>query len=1227
MKTKLLIFISVWLFSAIHSFAVPVIGTVTSNNLNIGSVDGYIIVNGISGSGAITISASSSNNSILSVTGVKYTSPQKVAIINVKEFGNSGSVNLTVTANDGSPTNKVFSINVGDFYKKGCMLSIYDIVFWTNNLPSLTIESVLDTIVPTSANNMQDDENGIYKGLPLTQGGPNGSKYGIAITTRLKGYYTPPSTGYYLFVGNAPQGVQMNLYKNNEILPVNVYGRFQKEIEVLSLTNKISFVTTLSGGNTYGFLASGSAYDNNIWDISVAYLGTNPPNIVTVSGNGVYNTPSVAGVNPVVMSGNQITPYSDFKKPILTETLNFLRKSNNKIYITWKKAIDPDEESNSGIFGYKIYVDGKLNKILKGENNTSYVLSGLDEATNYSIFYTCFDKNGNESFPSNVINETTYTAETNKPTPPNSFTVLGLGDMSINVAWSGATDVESAIFGYNLFVDGIKYNTSALGILSKTNQILKTYQPNTVHEYYVTALDGSLNESLPSLTQVFTTLGFDHLLNSPGVKKVAMDITTDYVGKSEGIGLNGAAFNRNDYLGSTLDIHTDLAPSMVRWGSLDANPVSFSSRSGLVAKNRPNSATFSEFIKFATFLKAHAEIAIGTDDNPEIDWRANPTNTMQRFIGYIQGTKTIAGFPQYNLGYARRLEEGFVNPPLYDNSTTNVYIEFGCEPWGGTSNGVGVDHNAGGFNDYKVYALWARELANAAKAIPGFDSTRIKLYYSGREPHPTEFGSKELHEDMFFSPGPDRLDGYTLGGYVGGNIGLVKEIEVGKSELDYFKNAREEIFKKLAGLKLTMNIDLTATVNGNPRQPKLRPSIFYETDMSSETINKKFGQAILMADFHMQSLKLGQISPLNFALGDSQWGLFQSGTIKMPRYYVMKLLNRFVKSNILGVSGRTKEVLLKSDGNVSQDPDPVSMNAYHKDGKYVVLLVSKDFEHDFEVQLNLPAGITPVASSGKKYILRPETNFDSKGTILDSENVVVNNKLIVTVPKYTLVLLTFSGNTLTNRELTVGYTNYRKPTSVSLSVEEAPSLSPNIETPLGTMEFKTSFVPSNVYEESKRLQWKIFKSSPTMEIDIQEKNNGSQLNIQAQNCSSIGTVTVVGELMDNPNLFSFTRTFTITNQVVDLDNLLPCPTSKINETNIQNLVNFNVSPNPSEGTVTLTANLSGSVVITNIQGSVIYQTEFNQNSKKSILNLEPGIYIAKFTSKLGTSSKKIVITN
>lgn len=1227
MKTKLQILLSIWLFSAFHLFAQPMIGTVTSNNLNIGSSDGYIIVNGISASGEITISASSSNNSILSVTGVKYTSPQKVAIINVKEFGNSGSVNLTVTADNGSQTDKVFTINVGDFYRKGCMLSIYDIVFWTNNLPSLTTESVLDTIVPTSANNMQDDENGIYKGLPLTQGGPNGSKYGIAITTRLKGYYTPPSTGYYLFVGNAPQGVQMNLYKNNEILPVNVYGRFQKEIEVLSLTNKISFVTTLSGGNTYGFLASGSAYDNNIWDISVAYLGTNPPNIVPVSGNGVYNTPSVAGANPVVMSGNQITPYSDFKKPILTETLNFLRKSNNKIYITWKKAVDPDEESNSGIFGYKIYVDGKLNKILKGENNTSYVLSGLDEVTNYSIFYTCFDKNGNESFPSNVINETTYTAETNKPTPPNSFTVLGLGDMSINVAWSGATDVESAIFGYNLFVDGIKYNTSALGILSKTNLILKTYQPNTAHEYYVTAIDGSGNESNPSVLQTFTTLGFNEMINSPGVKKVAMDITTDYVGKSEGIGLNGRAFNRNEHVGSSLNTFRDLAPGMIRWGTLHANTLSFQNSSGLTAKNRANSSTFAEFIKFASNLNAHAEIAIGADDNPEIDWRANPKATMERFIGYIQGTRTITGNANYNLGYRRRLEEGFINPPLYDNPKTNVYIEFGCEPWGGTSNGVGVDHNAGGFDDYKVYALWARELANAAKAIPDFDSTRIKMYYSGREPHPTEYGSGDMHKNLFFSPGPDRLDGYTLGGYVGGNLGYVKEIEPGKSELDYFKNARDEAFKKLIGLRLTMDIDLTPVVDGNPREPKLRPSIFYETDMSSESVNKRFGQAILMADFHMQSLKLGLVSPLNFELNDNQWGLFQSGTIKMPRYYVMQLLNRFVKSNILGVSGRTKEILINAKGQPSIDLDPVSMNAYHKDGKYVVLLISKDFEHDFEVQLNLPSGITPMASSGKKYVLRPETNYDSKTSILDSENVVVNNKMIVAVPKYTLVLLTFSGNTLDRKELPVGYTNYKKPTSVSITAEENGTQSPNIETPVGIMEFKTSFTPSNIYNAAKRIQWKVFKSSPTMELSIEERNYGSELYIQAQNCSSIGTVTVTGELIDNPNLMSYSKTFTITNQVVDIFDMVPCATNLKDETSLQNLVNFKVSPNPSEGSVTLTANITGTLLVTNIQGSLVYQTQFNQDSRKSVLNLEPGIYIAKFTSKYGTTSKKIVITN
>ncbi len=1236
-KTKLLMLVFACI-SAFSTFAVADLGTITNDKIYQGSGDGYIIVNGITGNDPILVTANSSNNSILSVTSINYTSPQKVAIINIKEFGVAGTVTLSVAVSDGgAPTVKQFSVTVGDFYQMGCILGIYNIAFWDHNIPNQNDNPLKELILPTSRNTFVDDENGPYKGIGLSQNPPSPPKYAIGIKQRIRGYFTPTVTGYYLFEAKSGQGILFELYTGLVISPDFVKNSSRKEINKRR-DEKSSFVTTLLGGATYGFMASSHNYDNVDFSVWYGYVGTSAPakdsillDLNTSVGfndyqyNVGYYTPTVRGINMQLMEGKMLRTYSDYKKPLLKNNLILYRRNNNSISLKWNKSTDPDELTNSGVKSYNIYLDGVLIHSTINERDTVYTIQNLSGNTPYTTFYTAIDMAGNESLPSNIIGVTTSGFDMNAPTPPTNFTMVQLGDVSARVSWSGASDNLNDIFGYNVYLNGssIPLNTTTTSI-NNTITTLKILAPRSINTYIVKAVDGSGNESVASSVQTFTSLGFNAAIPSPDAKKMSALLTTDYIGRSEGLGLNGPAFNRNEYVGNVLNIVKELKPSMLRWGTLNANAHSFDSKSGAGVKNTPESASYAEFINFASSVDAFAEISIGTDnssgfDGPATDWRIAPEATMRKFIGYLQGTAVIpGGDADYNAGVRKRLEEGITVPPVLNPKLKGIYIELGCEPWGGTNFGGQGDHRADNFDNYKVYGEWARSLATAAKAVPGFDSTKIKIYYSGREPQLVESGS--LHQDLLGTNKSDVVDGLTLGGYLGGNMDLVKGVDFGRSEIDYFKNGIERFSKNLDGLLSTMILDLAPRAQipqGAAKAQRMRPTLLYEADFSTTSYNKRYGQALVAMDYYLSSFSYGMTFPCLFALGDSQWGFTELG-VKMPRHYFMTFLNRFIKSNVLDVKTASIEKITNSKGTVI-NTKPASINAYHKDGNYVVVMISRDFDNDFEVELEIPSNILPSQVNGKKYV----TSSPSPGSKifnLDSTNIVVSNKMMVTIPKYGMVLITFAGTTINKKPLAIGYANFRKPTSFDVDYASIENGGKNITSWLDMMKFNVSLIPS--IQSGSRFKWDVIKSTPTQELSLIQESPLS-FSVQALGCKSEGMVTVVGTMFDDPN-FTFTKTFNISGQ--NNEDGSPCTSTSVNKSINNVSLPFKVSPVPSTGVVHLQSGIIGNIVVYSAQGQVVFTTPVTNISEKFTINLESGLYYAKLNSNLGTTTRKIVIT-
>ncbi len=1189
------------LITCISSYCanIPTLGTITNDKINIGTKDNYIIVGNITDGDIgiiqnITVTAISSNNSILSVTSVNYTQGQTFAIVKVKEFGTAGFATIGFTAKDiNGSTTKNFNVNVGDFYKKGNISSVYDFPFWTCNIPSLNEFSQLDSLLPASENTLLDGENGVYKNLSLANAFTMQSMYGVGIINRLKGYFTPTATGFYLFEGITQQGVQFDLYNSDEISSNNIYKTFKKTINFDNTQNKISFLVTLTGGQTYGYMAANYNFDVRYFAIKYAYLGSIEPSVTFRNGNGFFNTPTVVGATMQLMQNNQITPYNDIDRPTIVGMLQQDRKSKNSVSLVWNKALDPNPETNSGLDGYNIYVDGVMFKHLKNPTDTSFILKNLTSNTDYSIFITAIDKNGNESLPSNTIQTKTYDLETTPPNPPTILNVVELGDISVKVSWSGASDNASGIYGYRIFVDNILYNSDTL---NSNSIVLKSYYPQTTHSFKVQAIDGNFNASAFSASTNFTTSAYNPLATSPGVKKISVNIEKEFIGKIDGFGINMGA---DDYSQSRIDEAKKLNTGLVRWGGLDKNSISYNSASN-------GSKTYAKFINFANKADAAASISIGTDATPLIDWRdESNTNVMfgntsvqmkvmertaQQMIAYLfapdsMATKNVAGaeFFPFHADVQKRLNEGFRQSTFtgFNSVFKGLIIEFGSEPWGGTTNGtISLDFNADGFDDYIVYGQWCRTLAKAFKNSPYFDSTKVRLAYSGREPQPSN--SFNLTQNLLTGNDDDKVDMITLGGYLEGIPNYSNTMSKDEAEKQYYKKSVENVFKNIKGMYETMDLDFSL-------RKKQRPFYFYETAFTSNNYTQRFGQAVVLTDYLLTSHKAGAYYPSIFSLDiANQWSILNNN-VPNPMYHFAQIINNITKGNrdILKTNNITNQRLRNSLGEIisasGEFLEPVSTNIYHKNGVYSLILINRDFDDDYQIQLNFPLGMLPTASvSGRFFTITTSGNFSSNLSTILGTSASLFDKMLVNVPKHGMVVFTFLGEILKENYQKLGYTSYNSPTLISTKLTIPSNPNGNVLSLQNGSIFVNTTI-SGGRNNMTTVGWNIVKSSNNMIFDSFYTDNSLQ--ITATSCLSNGILTITNFSLNNPNLKN-TNIITITGQIVCLPNLTQTITGMFSNQSINlssNSLVFNVSAS-SGLTVTLQSN---NISIANFVGNTL----------------------------------------
>jgi hypothetical protein len=209
-------------------------------------------------------------------------------------------------------------------------------------------------------------------------------------------------------------------------------------------------VTGLTNGTTYYFTVSA----------------------VDTSGNESAQSTSVSAT-PSASTTTDTTPPGEVTG--LSET-----HTDTEVTLSWTNPTDSDFSK------VKLYKDGAF--VAEG-SLTSYIFSGLMPSTSYTFEVTTVDSSGNESLGSSISVTTSQSTDTTAPEPPTNVTV-NAGNKALYVQFDRS--VSEDVYGYNVYVDGTKYNTSPF--TSNYYQVTGLNNDQT-YSIQVSAQDTSGNES------------------------------------------------------------------------------------------------------------------------------------------------------------------------------------------------------------------------------------------------------------------------------------------------------------------------------------------------------------------------------------------------------------------------------------------------------------------------------------------------------------------------------------------------------------------------------------------------------------------------------------------------------------------------------------------------------------------------------------------------------------
>lgn len=1119
------------------------VGTPENDTLFMGSGLNFLLIPEVDdGDGGVdqevTFTVTSSDPAVLEVNDVSYAAGQTVAVVHVTEKGVTGTVTLQVEAVDADGTASTsFDVFIGPYNNPGINFEIHDIVFWQQFVPleSNPAFSMIapDGVAPYDQIDLPSLNLSVYSDCqdvpPCT-----GTDF---FTAFFKGYLIPPVTGEYFFNMIAGDQCSIGLSSDESFDHIQVILHSSDGIGTNPANKEWrSIQVSLEAGKTY------------------AIYGTQW-NIHTLIGGMLWEGP---GIEKEYIPGAYLSYVYDVVKPSTPGAFTLVTTGINDLIVDWDAATD-----DRNLAGYNVYINGRrAHEDLLTE--TFYQVTSLLPGTQYSVLVTSVDRAGNESAESTILTTTTYVSDGFPPAPPTTLEASIISDLSFKLSWSGASDGETEVRGYHLYVDGELYN--ATDLIYDEETLVLGLTPQTEYQVEVVAVDAGLNESVKSDPLSVTTTAFDPNDTSISDKKARLTVIMDPVGRSDGLGVN-PSYTAGQFLNDPEQIRLirELEVAGLRWGALDANPLNFEDHIGT-----GKAMTIGRMMDFCNEIGAYTIITCGVKDGT--DWRTDP-QTFLHFLEYLAGPA--------DSGYgAIRASEGYTDP-LLDRSRGLVF-EFGNEVWGAAA------HDAEIGSDYGEYGAWCREMATLMRASAYYDEDKIYLVYSGRRP--VSGDSYGLHESLLEGDRGE-VDWLAVSGYLGGNLDYAPEIDPGKTELDYYKNGIAEMARNLDGLKGTMDIILQASGD-------FKPTYMYEANMTHESYFGRLGQAIVQTDYYASVVETGGVIPTVFHLTGGQWKMVVPAQdyAKTPLFYTTQYYNKYCKGTALRTELETSAIITSARGTLV-GLDPVGCHVYAKEDAFSVLLISRDFEHDFTVQVDLPDDLQLISpETGMKYVVSGE-GFSDKEATIDSAAITMSDSLLVTVPRHSMVILSFGGDGSSVEQVPLGFYDYVSATSVSIYAYGTDVLD------ITGREKKillTEVLPENVLSDA--VIWSVDTNNVRVVYGL--KSYGFEV-MGSGTCDGNGTITVRASAWDNPEVYDEV-VINISNQGTDCNVGVTAPPDQP----------FCLYPIPARDILYVEGIRNGGyiLVITDITGRrCLIESLTDLPAKLDITTLESGIYYLSIT--------------
>jgi hypothetical protein len=277
----------------------------------------------------------------------------------------------------------------------------------------------------------------------------------------------------------------------------------------------------------------------------------------------------------------------------------------------------------------------------------------------------------------------------------------------------------------------------------------------------------------------------------------------------------------------------------------------------------------------------------------------------------------------------------------------------------------------------------------------------------------------------------------------------------------------------------------------------------------------------------------------------------------------------------------------------------VGAHVYASEGTFAVLLMSRDFENDYTVQVDLPDELQLIApGSAWKYEISG-SHFSDRDAWVDSTQVSMTDSLLVTVPKHSMVLLVFGGEGATFESLPLGYYDY-----VSAESIEIYAYNTEIFDIVGREKkiLLREVSPENVFSDA--VVWTVETNGVNVNYGL--RSYGFEV-MGSGTCDGNGTITVRASAWDNPEVYDEV-TMEISGQGTD------CSTG----VGTADGTSFRLYPNPAGDHILLEGLPAGTfrVEVTEMTGKHVLSVRCQgDNRELDISGLPSGFYFLTLTGK------------